>query len=224
MSRTQKPSPGSLTSAPGMEVPITPVTQALSGVINAKNLFDNEVNQRKQAFAKLPRVVSSVMRLLEASGASSEKLDDARTFAQQISGYSSGLRLAVESGQAQSLENTAPARSQLQMSYASKADWFARLIKAVASEPLYQPNEAALSVAGLTEKLNTLQALNQRVSAARVAWSNTLIGRNQLLYEQEQSLFRTAVAVKKYVRAIYGHDSEQYAQVKALQFTKRIKR
>lgn len=201
------------------------VTQALSSVINAKSHFDNEVNQRKQAFAKLPRLVSSVMRLLEASGASPEKLDDARMFAHQVTGYvSNKLRPAVPSPQVQALDAATPTRAQLQLAYTSKADWFARLVKTVASEPLYQPNEAALSVAGLTEKLNQLQALNQRVSAARVVWSNSMIERNQILYEQDQSLFRTALAVRKYVRGIFGHDSEQYAQVKALSFTKPTKR
>jgi hypothetical protein len=194
--------------------------QALATVISAKSLYDNEVNLRRQTFDPLPRLVSSIMRTLEASGASPEKLEDARMFARQLTGFTKKKnRPSVPSTETQ----TAPdpvLRTTLQLAYVSQTDWFAKLVNAVATEPLYQTNEAHLSIAGLNEKLNQLNTLNQRVSLARVVWSNTLISRNEVLYHQERSMCDTARAVKKYVRAIFGHDSEQYAQVKALSFTK----
>jgi hypothetical protein len=202
------------------------VALALNSVISAKTLFDNAVNQRKQVFDQLTRVIASVMRLLEASGASTEKLEDARAYVHQIKGYVVRVRPAVPSPEAQALDPAiqVPGRARLQTSYASKADWFARLVDAVATEPMYQANEQQLSVAGLTEMLSQLKAQNQLVSAARVAWSNAMISRNKVLYERDHSLYTTAVAVKKYVRAIFGHDSEQYAQVKTLSLTKPHKR
>jgi hypothetical protein len=191
---------------------------ALTTVINARSLFDSEINLRKQTFDQLPRLVSSIMRTLEASGASPEKLEDARMFARQITGSTNKNRPPMPSPEAQTLQ-TSP-RSTLQLAYASKADWFAKLVNAVSTEPLYQANEPHLSLAGLNEKLNQLNMLNQRVSAARVEWSNSLISRNGVLYKGNQSVYRTAIAVKRYVRAIFGLDSGQYAQVKSLRFTK----
>lgn len=191
--------------------------QALTSVISAKSLYDNEVNLRKQMFDQLPRLVSSIMRTLEASGALPEKLDDARMFARQITGSVNKNRPPVPSTEASAPLST---RSTMQLAYASKADWFAKLVNAVSAEPLYQTNEPHLSVAGLNDKLNQLNALNQRVSAARVVWSSSRIGRNDVLYRQPQSMCNTGRAVKKYVRAVFGHDSEQYAQVKVLRFTK----
>lgn len=194
---------------------------ALTTVINAKSLYDNEVNLRKQTFDQLPRLVSSIMRTLEASGASPEKLDDARMFAHEITGFmATRNRPPVPSAEAQQPVALATHSKRMQLAYVSKADSFAKLVNAVSTEPLYQSNEAHLSIGGLMEKLNQLNALNQRVSVARVAWSNTRIGRNGVLYGQEQSLYGTAKAVKKYVRAIFGHDSEQYAQVKSIRLTK----
>jgi hypothetical protein len=86
-------------------------------------------------------------------------------------------------------------------------------VDAVSGEPLYLSNEAHLSKAGLAEKVIQLNALNQRVSAARVAWSNALIDRNLFMYHHRESLLNTTRAVKKYVRAIFGHNSVQYARL-----------
>jgi cytochrome c peroxidase len=102
----------------------------------------------------------------------------------------------------------------------SKADSFSKLVKAVISEPLYQPREMYLNQTGLEEKVKELNQLNQQVAEARTRWSQSLIGRNKVMYKQDVSMIKTAKAVKKYTRAIYGHDSQEYALVKSLSFTK----
>lgn len=191
--------------------------QALEQVIVAKTFYDNAVNERMQVFGQLPRLAASVLRTLEASGAAPEKVEDARSFVHQITGYSSMSRVPVL---AENEQEATASRSTLQLAYVSRADSFTKLVEAVSTEPLYQSNEKHLSIAGLTETLNVLHQLNQRVSAARVVWSNARIGRNQIMYLLPQSLWQTIRAVRKYVRAIFGHDSEQYAQIKNLGFTK----
>jgi hypothetical protein len=190
--------------------------QAMQQVITAKAAFDNEVNFRKQVFDRLRPLVSSVLRTLEASGATPEKLEDARAFARPITGYSSRrVKLPVVDGQP-----VKPTSSNQQHAYVSKADAFANLIQAVASEPLYQPNEPQLGVSALTAVLHQLTEANQRVSLARVSWSNARIVRNEAMYHSSQSLLTLLRAVKKYVRSLFGLNSEQYAQVKVLRFTK----
>lgn len=191
--------------------------KALDQVIVAKAHYDNEVNQRKQIFSQLPRLAASILRTLEASGASAEKLDDARSFFHKLTGHT-GRTVPTASPQ----ETTAPVnkRSTLQLAYASRVDSFARLVKAVATEPLYQSNEEHLGVESLNEMVKRLQALNQKVSNARVVWSNALIHRNQVMYHRGQSLAETTKAVRKYVRAIFGYDSQQFAQVRTISFTK----
>jgi len=52
-------------------------------------------------------------------------------------------------------------------------------------------------------------------------WSYALIKRNQLMYSKESSsLYETGRAVKKYVRAVFGHDSAEYRQIRNLPITK----
>lgn len=198
------------------------VRQALDAVKETRVHFSNEVNARKQAFDQLPALVASVMRTLEATGASAEKLANARTFVKAFFGR---LPKPVAADPiAQAAATPAPVkRSQLQLAYVSKADWFARLIETVATEPLYQPNEEELSVAGLQNKLAELHSLNQRVMAARIQWSNALVARNELMFDADESLLHTAMAVKKYLRAVFGFSSPQYEQVKNLILTKNSK-
>lgn len=202
------------------------VNNTIANVIGVKSLYDNAVNQRKQAFDLLPKLVSSVLRTLEASEASSEKLNDARAFANKAIRPSSKDRPALPSAAAVGSapgDPTAKRSRKLQLAYVSKIDGFAKLVDAVANEPLYQPNEPALGIARLTDVLSTLRTFNEQVSIARVAWSNARIDRNDTMYHQSQSMYNTGRAVKKYVRAIFGHDSEQFAQLKNLQFTKPTK-
>jgi hypothetical protein len=193
---------------------------AMEHVKVAKAEYDNQVNLRKQTFDQLPRLVSSILRTLEASGAKPEKLDDARSFVHQLIGSSPKNRSPLPSDQAnQTLEKTNQ-RSALQLAYVSKADAFSRLVKAVNTEPLYAAYESTLSKDGLNAKVQELNHLNRQVADARALWSKARIERNSVLYSSEVSMIKTAQATKKYVRAIFGHDSEQYALVKALDFTK----
>ena len=199
------------------------VTQsALEQVKVAKTDYDNEVNRRKQTFDQLPRLAASMLRLLEASGAKPEKLDDARSFVHQLLGRSPKNRgpLGIPSDEASPMEKKATVqRSALQLAYVSKADTFSRLVKAVSSEPMYSANESTLSTEGLDAKVQELYQLNRQVADARARWSKAMIERNSAMYGPEVSMIKTAQATRKYVRAIFGHDSEQYGLIKSLDFT-----
>ena len=193
------------------------VRQALEQVKAARTAYDNQVNRRKQKFDQLPRLVSSVMRTLEASGASPEKLDDARQFVRMISGRASASRPPVPSDQAQEVKTR---RSTQPLGYVNLADSFSKFVQAVSTEPLYQPQEPELSPGGLLALWQELTQLNSYVMQARNQWKNSCIARNFVMYKKPMSMTETANAVKKYVRAIYGLDSEQYGQVKSLNFIK----
>ncbi|HEY3429504.1 MAG TPA: hypothetical protein VGK39_02430, partial [Cyclobacteriaceae bacterium] len=158
-------------------------------------------------------LASSVLRILEASGALPEKVEDARAFTRQITGFITRKPVDAHASEKEK-------RSILQLAYASRIDSFAKLVEAVSTEPLYQGNEEYLSVEGLKSKLALLNKLNQQVTDAHIAWSNARINRNYTLYQSTQSVYKVMQAVRKYLRAIFGLDSEQYAQVKALKFIK----
>lgn len=199
------------------------VNSTLANTISAETLYDNQVNQRRQVFNQLPKLVASILRTLEASGASPEKINDARAFAHQITGFKKKSSAPISAAAATSQATDTPkgkSHSSMQLAYVSKTDAFAKLVNAIATEPLYLANEPALSKSGLNDKVSELTALNRQVSEARVAWSNVRINRNDTMYNQSLSMYNTGRAVKKYVRAIFGPNSEQYGQIKKLSFTK----
>ena len=89
------------------------------------------------------------------------------------------------------------------------------------AEPLYIPNEVPLQVA-TNQALHTLMTTaNTDVVDNAVPLSNSRIGRNGVLYTDETGLCDVAALVKKYVKALYGATSPQYAQVSGLEFKKR---
>ncbi len=192
---------------------------AMEHVKVVKAEYDNQVNLRKQTFDQLPRLVSSILRTLEASGAKPEKLDDARSFAHQLLGSSPKNRAPLPSEQANQMKKETNDRRALQLAYVSRADAFSRLVKAVNTEPLYAANESTLSTDGLNAKVQELNQVNRQVADARALWSKARIERNSVMYSSEVSMIKTAQATKKYVRAIFGLGSEQYALVKSLEFT-----
>ena len=195
---------------------------SLTKVIAAKTEYDNQVNYRKQRFDQLSALAARVMRILEASGASREKRADARAYVHRITGSMPKATPVVGAGTEVASGAIKKTPTQRQMSYASRADAFANLLSTVSTEPLYITNEESLGFAGLKNELDALKAANAQVSLAQVAWSNARIDRNGVLYGQNQSMYRTDLAVKKYIRAIYGPSSEQYAQVKTVVFAKPI--
>jgi hypothetical protein len=181
----------------------------------AKTNLDNEVNLRKQTYHALPALISSILRTLEASGAKHEKVKDARMFVHHIIRSSLRNRAPLTSD---NKEEAIAQHSHLQLAYVSKADAFSKLVLAVSSEPLYQPRENNFSQAGLEVKILELNQLNRQVANAQSSWRKSIIERNAIMYRQELSMTKTARAVKKYVRAIYGLNSEEYALVKTLSF------
>jgi hypothetical protein len=196
--------------------------KAIEDVRIARANYDNEVNHRRQVFDALPRLAAGILRLLEASGAAPEKLNDARSFVHILTGKSpERAPLPSEAVQEQGGRFR---RSVLQLAYVSRADSFSHLVQSVQTEPLYGANEKALSLAGLGEKVEELNRLNERVSEAALALSNARIRRNELMYTNPDSLLYTARAVKKYVRGVYGPRSERYAQIKSMVVTKPPKR
>jgi len=61
---------------------------------------------------------------------------------------------------------------------------------------------------------------NNAVATAYTGVSNSRIARDKTLYKLDTGLTDTAAEVKKYVKAIFGASSPEFAQVKGIQFKK----
>lgn len=209
-----KYNPGRQTLQVGeLQAQLVAVRQALEEVKETKVHFNDEVNARKQAFNDLPKLAARVIRALKAYGASEEKMADARLYFRSIT----GRRQTKPIEKAEATVDPLPVRrSQMQLAYVNKADWFEQLVQTASTQPGYQPNEPELSIEGLNSKVKELHACNQRVVDARVAWSNARVKREKLILDKEQSMMMTSRAVKDYLGAIFGFNSLEYRQVKGI--------
>lgn len=179
--------------------------------------LSNETNQREIFFDNLPRLTSSIIYCLAASGATDQTLKDARVFFRQITGRKLSDRKPIPSEQS---KEAVVNRSRQLGGYVNTTGQFAKLLEMIKDEPRYRPNETHLQVAGLREALKKMERLNTNVSETQVKWSNARMVLNNELYASDTSLYVTANFVKKYVRAAFGLKSEQYRQLKSLPFTK----
>jgi hypothetical protein len=192
--------------------------QAVDETIAFRTQLDDRINERKQTFEQLPQLASSVLRLLEVRGVSPEKLDDVRSCFKQLTGRSPRSRAPVAGDQA--LAQGKARRSVGQAAYVHKADAFARFVAAVATVPGYGANVPELSLESLVARTRELDRLNDRVSEARTEWVNSLVRRDRAMYDGPDAAVANARRAKKYIRAVFGLQSAEYAQVKGLVFTK----
>jgi hypothetical protein len=196
-----------------LQAQLEAVRQVLEVVKETKVHFNDEVNARKQAFDDLPKLAARVIRALKAFGASEEKMADARQYFRNITGRRLSAK-PIEPGA--TVEPVPVRRSQMQLAYVNRADWFEQLVQTASTHPGYQPNEPELSIEGLNSKVKELHTCNQRVVDARVAWSNARVKRDKLIRDKEESMMLTSRAVKDYLGAIFGFNSLEYGQVKGI--------
>jgi len=201
-----------------MNALLTQANEALRGEKLARNTYNNTTNTREVAFKEIPKLASSMVFTLAASGASAQTMNDARLYFRQVTGKGKD-REPIPSSEA-GITATPKRKRSGKLSYTSVADNFERLVAVVSSDPNYQPNEESLKAGMLEQKVMQLKNLNGEVIDAKVAWSNGLITRNHLLYINDAAIGSTITAVKKYVRAVFGLNSQEYSQIKNIVFTK----
>ncbi|MCE2996213.1 MAG: hypothetical protein ACK5PC_21685 [Cyclobacteriaceae bacterium] len=106
------------------------------------------------------------------------------------------------------------------LDFGTMAYQFAKLVKTISAEPSYHVNEPELSLEGIKQKADMLVSLNEAVYQITAKLNSARGKRNELLYGTGNNLVNTGMAVKHYVRSTFGPKSNEYAEVKKIQFTK----
>ena len=187
----------------------------------AKTGFDNATNERQLAFKDLKPLATKIMNALEASGASTLAIADAKAVNRKIQGAKANgaNKKPASPASAAASAPTDKAISTSQQSYDSLIDHFAKLIETVSQDANYKPNEKELQTATLQTKLDSLKTSNTDLVNTYTNWSNARINRNTTLYNPLTGLVQTALEVKKYVKSVFGATSPQFKQVSGLEFT-----
>ncbi|MDR1562872.1 MAG: hypothetical protein LBS54_07325 [Dysgonamonadaceae bacterium] len=108
--------------------------------------------------------------------------------------------------------------SVAQLSFAEQIEHFSQIVKLVAGQPEYIPEEADLKVDALNVYLDELWTVNKAVIAAERPLVVARNARNILLYAPETGMMDTAIAVKEYVKSIFGAKSHYYKEVSHIKF------
>lgn len=180
------------------------------------------VNDRQDAFEDVAPTMTRSGNMLEASGAGQKIRDDARAVRRQIVGKR-GTPKAKEDPDTPG-DKATKTHSTSQMSYENIIGNVDDYIAILATVTTYAPNEAELTVAGLTALSNSLKAKSEAVNAAFAPLSAARGLRDRLLYLDEDCVVNIALLVKAYVRAAFGPDSQLFKSIKGLQFERQGKK
>ncbi len=192
--------------------------QAMQDVNEAQTFYDNATNHRRLGFKGIRRFSSNVNNILKACGAHELTRNDVSSSVRKIWGVRRTQRKA--NAEIKPEEIKAGSSFIYGLNYASLANYFAQLVSTVSAEPKYRPNEPEYSVEGLKQKLAELHELNELVAQAEIRLATARRNRNELFYIREDSLFYTALAVKHYVRGVFGYKSAQHLETQRLHFSK----
>lgn len=216
---TYNPSKAGLKLA-ALTAQLTAANAALQSVKVAKTAYDNATNAREIAFKPLKALATKIVSALAATDATPQTVADARSSNNKIQ----GRRVkAIEKPDAEALAAGAePVRtaSVSQQSFSKLIDNFAQLVATLSAEPKYLPNENELKVAALNALLADLRAKNTAVINANTALSNARIARNKAIYAEATGLIDVSLAVKQYVKSLFGATSPEFRQISSLKFLK----
>jgi len=84
--------------------------------------------------------------------------------------------------------------------------------------PQYLPNETNLTIAGLRDYHNRMEASNAAVLKAENDLSNARASRNKEFYDPQTGLVEIGKGDKLYIKAIFGPSSPEYRQVSGISF------
>jgi len=213
-----KPAKASISLA-SLQILSNEARNALADLNVLNSAYRNAAIARELAFKPLNKLMTRVMNALKASDTPIQADENARTLVRKIHGSRAKAKLTDEEKQILAAEGKEIREiSTSQLSFDNRLENFDKLIKLLSGFPLYAPNEPDLKVEGLSELYSNLMLKNATAVTAFVPVSNARIARNTVFYKADTGLVDIALAVKAYIKSIFGATSPQYKQLGKLSF------
>ncbi|NVO04405.1 MAG: hypothetical protein HXX09_17050 [Bacteroidetes bacterium] len=221
---------------PGLNALLTASQGSNTTVSDKKNLYTVAVDGREILFNPLSPLTTRILNALESSEVTKQIISDAKTYTRKITGKRAtpkAKQIQIDpngsvnegTGTLNASDNNTPSLdpkeiSASQLSFDNRMANLARLINLLSSEPGYNPNEADLKVTALNSMLASMKLKNTAVINAATALANSRLNRNKILYKDGTGLFDITIAVKAYVKSVYGASSPEFKLVSKIKFTK----
>ena len=214
------------------------ITELNSLLVNSRTVIENihlaiagyrtAVIERENAFAPLSKICTRILNSLASMGASEHQLENVKALVRKIKGThlksknEAATNMASPSMEenADTTNNPIHSHSTSQMSYDYRLDNFQKLISYLENMADYSPNEVELKVATLKTIISGIKPKNIPVVNAEAALSQCRMARNELFYGDVNGLVSRTLAVKAYVKSLYGGSSPQYKKVAGISFSK----
>jgi hypothetical protein len=212
--------------------------KSIEAVHEAQNVLVNAINVRNRAFNDLPILGTRIIGALEAVGASPDHIADVNRIRARFR-YQPPKETALKKNGSvgQAVPSAAFGRQAEQpngvevppastprgpvsmLGFTGKTENLAELIGLLSKEPKYLPNEADLTIESLEAKLADLREKQNAVSIASMALYSARQLRKKLLFRAE-GIYGTSVMVKKYIKSVFGFNSEQYQVISKIKFSR----
>lgn len=188
---------------------------ALADVLSNNTIYNRKVSERQEAFSGIKTMATRFINAIQVSNASEGSIKEAKFHNRRLQG-----KRASPPKNPVSPETIPATISVSQQSYDQLIQHLSALKMVLANEPNYQPNEPELLVDTLASTITDLQNKNLEVIRAYANVNNARITRNKLLYGDKIGIYETASDIKKYIKAIFGATSPEFAQIKGIEFSK----
>lgn len=192
---------------------------AMAALDAAEAVYNVKIQTRAMVFAPLDALATRIGRAYASMGPNPVNLKRVKALIKKIQ----GRRASDPDEPEPDADGNAPEPNTIsasQKSFDNRVSNFGKLIQLLLADPVYQPNEADLTVAALQAHYADLNSKNADVRNALAPLQNARAERDRVLYHPETGLVPIGLKAKDYVLGAFGSKSAQYAQVKGILFKK----
>jgi len=200
--------------------------KSVTAVLKAEGDLASAINQRQQAFEKLPTLGMQIRWLAESGGMDEKDLQDLDRMRKRFRSQPFKPALnAIPGGQKNkgAPEDSEPSpettlRKNRQLSFDSKVVTLESIIRYLEEKPSYNPTETEFTIEGLKEKLASLYAHNEAVRDARSRLINMREGAKRTIFDRRTGVFGRARMTKRYLKVVLGTDTDLYKAIDKVKF------
>lgn len=210
-------------SNPAIELPQLNAAYALADAamddVTAKlGTSKTAINSRQNVFDPLRTTVTRSVNYYESTGAAENSIADVKSLKRKIDGKRASAAVVDDPNTPE--DESAVSHSAAQTSYTQRVEHLDNMIAIYQGDPLYNPNEADLTIAALQTLSTNMKAATQSVIDAYTDVSNARLERTDTMYDGPTCLFNLQKMVKAYVKGLFGPSSAEYKQLSGLKFVR----
>jgi len=203
------------------------VKAALINYDQTEVAYHKAIAIRSASYQAINLLITKAICSLRASETSNEVKENAKALVRKFRGSSLNRKTKA----AQPTTQTTPATAvvvtstpelNVQRGFDDQLKNINQFILLLKSITEYNPAEADITTASLTAMYNDLMTKNDAVIAATVAFNTAKIQQYNICDKPNTGMVDIALAVKDYIKSVYGASSKEYREVSSLMF-KRFK-